>query len=73
MRFYTCGVPVDQDGGGEAAPAPGSFEAGFSAVKAQVGSCLPLAPTLFLLGSCNRHDGEACHGHLGLTLAPNER
>ncbi len=95
MRFYTCGVPVEPDGGGEAAPGPGSFEAGFSAVKAQVGrsnpdpdpdpdpnpnpnpnptltlTCLPYkAPALFLSGSCRRHYGEACHGHLRLTLAP---
>ena len=34
MRFFTCGVPVEQDD--DAASAPTSFEAGFSAIKAQV-------------------------------------
>ena len=40
LRFYTCGVPIEQgeeDNGGESPAAPASFEAGFSAAKAQVG------------------------------------
>ena len=36
LRFYTCGEPIDRDGGGSATPAPFSFEAGMAAAKAQV-------------------------------------
>jgi hypothetical protein len=36
LRFFTCGEPVELDGGAEAAPPPFSFEAEMAAAKAQV-------------------------------------
>ena len=35
LRFFTCGEPVERDGGAEAAPPPFSFEADMAAAKAQ--------------------------------------